>query len=77
MSVKGDVSHFIDCYTLEWTLEDIETGEQHTEYMNNMSLSDFEILYGNTKDNIVWLNLKQQKPLHGESVKQSGNLYDK
>lgn len=51
---------FLDSYSLEWTLRDDE-GNEWSEYHNNMSLSDFEILYGQTTYHFVKIELKQQR----------------
>lgn len=39
--------NFIDSYDMQWTLEHVETGETWTEQHDNISLSDFEVIYGN------------------------------
>lgn len=38
---------FKDSYKISWELYDEETGDFWVENYDNMSLSDFEVLYGN------------------------------
>lgn len=48
---------FNDSYHLVWVLED-ENGDQHMEEHFNVSLSDFEEIYGNNVHHVVSVDLK-------------------
>ncbi|UMO75948.1 hypothetical protein Goe23_00020 [Bacillus phage vB_BsuP-Goe23] len=47
---------FIDSYNVTMLLQD-DDGKQYYEYHMGLSLSDFEVLYGNTVDEIIKLRL--------------------
>lgn len=47
-------------YKLKWRLCD-DDGKEWTEEHNNMTLTDFEIVYGNNIYLIVWCELRMQK----------------
>jgi len=38
---------FMDSYNMRWLLVDVETGEEREEKYENISLDDFETIYGN------------------------------
>ncbi|ACH57066.1 putative protein 56 [Bacillus phage Nf] len=50
---------FIDSYTLSWLLRD-DDGCEHWEVHEGLSLSDFEVVYGNNPHQIVKLNLVKE-----------------
>lgn len=47
---------FVDSYNVTMLLQD-DNGKQYYEYHKGLSLSDFEVLYGNTADEIIKLRL--------------------
>lgn len=47
---------FVDSYDVTMLLQD-DDGKQYYEYHKGLSLSDFEVLYGNTADEIIRLRL--------------------
>lgn len=47
---------FIDSYTLKWKLTN--GGETWEEKHDNLSLSDFEVVYGNNAFHILEISLK-------------------
>lgn len=50
-------TNFIDSYTLKWTLRD-EQGRVWSEELDEMSLSDFETVYGNNSNEILNIELR-------------------
>lgn len=50
---------FIDSYTLSWLLRD-DDGYEHWEEHEGLSLSDFEVVYGNNPHQIIKLNLVKE-----------------
>lgn len=55
----SDYNAFIDNYKMEWLLRD-EIGKEWCEYHENISLSDFEIIYGNNVHEIIMVELRLQ-----------------
>jgi len=49
---------FIDNYNMTWILQDHDTKKKHREDYENISLSDFETIYGNNVYHIVEIELK-------------------
>lgn len=49
--------NFIDSYNMTWILQDHETKKKHREDYENISLSDFETIYGNNTFHIVEVSL--------------------
>lgn len=54
-STKSGVE-FVDCYHMVWCLRE-EDGSHTIEEHHNISLSDFEIVYGNNLKEILFLNM--------------------
>ena len=52
---------FIDSYNLYWLLKD-ENGDTYSENHNNISLSDFEVIYGNEVNEIILVQLRKVRP---------------
>ena len=48
---------FKDSYQVKWELQD-ETGKKWIETHREMSLSDFEVLYGNNVHHIIWVEMR-------------------
>ena len=59
---------FKDSYKLEWELEN-HVGKRRIEVMRNVSLSDYEVIYGNNTDHILWVKLE----LEPHIKKEEGN----
>lgn len=53
---------FIDSYNLHMVTRNIENGEIQTEEYGNISLSDFEVIYGNTINEILSLSINKLTP---------------
>jgi hypothetical protein len=63
---------FVDSYKVVIVTE-TEDGKRERQEHTNMSLADFEVLYGMIMDHIVYVNLKL---MEGENGKHSSNSTD-
>lgn len=61
---------FKDSYKIQWELEN-HVGKRRIETYRNMSLSDYEILYGNNTDHILWVTMKLENQPNGGN--ENGN----
>lgn len=50
---------FVDSYTLCWILRD-DDGNEHFELHEGLSLSDFEVVYGNNAYEIIKMDLVKE-----------------
>ena len=50
---------FLDSYTLTWLLRD-DDGDEYWEVHPGLSLSDFEVVYGNNAHEIIKLDLVKE-----------------
>lgn len=51
-------TNFIDNYKMTWILQDHDTNKKHREDYENISLSDFEVIYGNNTYKIITIDLE-------------------